>query len=353
MKYNTHMKKILDIHGVDTELYQHFLKDFLPDQIIDVHTHVYLKDHLLVDASTDVRLARWPERVAQDNSYEDLKETNRLMFPDKRVQSVIFAYPMNLKDIDSANKYIATCCEVNDDCFGLLLSKPEWDDDFFEQQLVEGKFKGAKVYLNFAPPHIAKNDICIFDFLPHHQLAILNRHRSIVMLHIPRETRLKDPDNLSQIIEIEKKYPGVKLIIAHVGRAYCKEDIGNAFEVLDQTKNVLFDFCANTNQYVFEQLIKAVGPKRILYGSDLPITRMRMKRVCEEGNYINIIAKGSYGDVSDDSHMREIAGEESAQLSFFLYEEILAFMRAAKSTSLTDADIEDIFLHNARRILEI
>lgn len=38
------------------------------------------------------------------------------------------------------------------------------------------------------------------------------------MLHIPRDGRLKDPVNLAQMMEIEEKYPKVKLIIAHVGR---------------------------------------------------------------------------------------------------------------------------------------
>lgn len=344
------MKNLIDIKEVDINFYESFLKDFLPNQIIDVHTHVFLREHR--ERTKDSRLVQWASRVAQDNPYEDLHETYRLMFPGKRVMPVIFASPSNLKDIHLANEYVRNCCEKDLDCFGLFLSKPEWEADFFEKKIIEGKYKGAKVYLNFAPSSIAKNNICIFDFLPHHQLCILNKHQMIVMLHIPRDNRLKDPVNLQQIIEIEKKYPDIKLIIAHVGRAYCKEDVGNAFEVLEETKNVLFDFSANTNQWVFEQLIKAVGPKRILFGSDLPITRMRMKRICENGNYINVVPKGLYGDVSGDIHMREVEGAESELLTFFLYEEIDAFRKAAKSTKLKDADIEDIFFYNAKRILD-
>jgi predicted TIM-barrel fold metal-dependent hydrolase len=345
------MKNIFNVTNVDKHYYQNVLKEFLPEQIIDVHTHVFLKEHHWDENSNDSRLARWPERVAQDNPYVDHQETYNLIFPGKKVMSVIFANPMNLKNIDDANKYIENCCESNSDCFGLLLTKPEWSESFVEEKLVKGKFKGIKVYLNFAPSFIAKNDICIFDFLPHHQLEVLNKYGLIVMLHIPRDNRLKDPVNLAQIIEIEKNYPDIKLIIAHVGRAYCKEDVGNAFEVLKKTKNVLFDFSANTNEYVFEQLIKAIGPERILFGSDMPITRMRMKRVCENGNYINIIPKGLYGDISDDSHMREVEGGESEQLTLFIYEEIMAFQKAAKSTHLTNEDIEDVFFNNARRIL--
>lgn len=347
------MKKVIEIKNVDINLYHSIINNFLPEDIIDIHTHVFIKEHHLINQENNARLARWPERVAEENPIEDLIETYQLMFPGKKVSPLIFAYPMNLRFIDMANKYIENSCRNNSQCYGLLLTKPEWDEFFLEEQLVSGGFYGTKVYLNFAPVGIPKNEISIFDFLPHHQLTLLNKRGMIVMLHIPRDNRLKDPVNLMQIIEIEKRYPDIKLIIAHVGRAYCTEDIGNAFDVLSETNNVLFDFSANTNQSVFEHLIKSVGAKRILFGSDLPITRMRMKRICESGTYINIIPKGLYGDVSDDKHMREVEGEEAGQLSFFLFEEIMAFQKAAVTTHLKDIDIEDVFFNNARRILSI
>ncbi|MCL5999697.1 MAG: amidohydrolase, partial [Chloroflexi bacterium] len=140
--------------------------------------------------------------------------------------------------------------------------------------------------------------------------------------------------------------------IAHVGRAYCPEDVGNAFEVLAETKRMFFDFSANTNAEVFEQLIRAVGPGRILFGSDMPILRMRMRRVCENGTYVNLVPRGLYGDVSGDKNMREVEGAEAEQLTFFMYEELAAFRRAAEATGLQRRDIEDIFYNNAARMLK-
>lgn len=345
------MKGLLEINQVDIVFYRDYLEDFLPDKIVDIHTHVYFKNHLVQNKKADKRLADWPKRVATENPVEDLFETYHLMFPGKTVIPLMFPYPMDLKDIKAANKYILDCIE-EEKTYGLILAQPEWSMEVFEEELMKGDYKGAKVYLNFAPSNIPKNEICIFDFLPHHQLSVLNRYGMIIMLHIPRDNRIKDPVNLEQIIEIERKYPDVKLIIAHVGRAYCREDIGNAFSVLAETKNVLFDFSANTNQWVFEQLIKAVGPKRILFGSDLPIVRMRMKRICEGGKYVNIVPKGLYGDVSADSHMRETEGTEAEKLTFFLYEEIEAFRQAAINTKLSREDIQDIFFNNAMQILK-
>ena len=221
-----------------------------------------------------------------------------------------------------------------------------------ERRVREGGFLGIKVYLNLAPAYLPRQEIRIFDFLPPHQLELIHEKRWIVMLHIPRDARLRDPVNLAQILEIERKYPGVRLILAHVGRAYCNEDVGNAFEVLKETERLAVDFSANTNAWVFEQLIRALGPKRVLFGSDLPILRMRMRRICEKGTYINLVPKGLYGDVSADPNMREVAGEEADRLTLFMYEEILAFRQAAENAGLSKSDLEDVFYNNSSALIE-
>jgi predicted TIM-barrel fold metal-dependent hydrolase len=251
------------------------------------------------------------------------------MFPGKKVIPLVFGQPSIEYDVEELNEYVFDC--ANRYKFpSLALTIPEWSQGKFESQIINGNFLGCKVYLNFAKPYIPQSEIRIFDFLPPHQLEVLNKHSWVAMLHIPRNGRLKDPVNLAQMLEIEKNYPNIKLIIAHVGRAYCPENIGNAFEVLAETNNMMFDICANSNQYVFEQLIKAVGPKRILFGSDMPILRMRCRRICEKGNYVNLVPRGLYGDVSGDSHMRELDGDEAEKLTFFMYEEINAFRLAAE-----------------------
>jgi predicted TIM-barrel fold metal-dependent hydrolase len=173
------------------------------------------------------------------------------------------------------------------------------------------------------------------------------------MLHIPRDGRLRDPVNLAQMLEIERNWPGVRLIIAHVGRAYCDEDMGNAFAVLSETRNMVFDFSANTNDRVFEAALRAFRSERCLFGSDMPITRMRMRRVCENGRYVNIVPRGLYGDVTGDSHMREADPPESDALTYFLYEEIFAIKRAAERIGLGRDNVERIFFKNAKRILGI
>jgi predicted TIM-barrel fold metal-dependent hydrolase len=343
------MSQLFEINTVDQRFYEDRLQAFLPDQIIDVHTHVWRK--AFRRAASTGRAVTWPLRVTEEHRVEDLLTTYKRLFPGKSVRAMIFSFlESHDDDFAAANAYISTCAKEHD-LPALVFASPQWSAERLEQEIVQGGFLGAKVYLTLADPAIPATEITIYDFLPRHQLEVLDHHGWIVLLHIPRTARLRDPVNLSQMLEIERTYPKIQLIIAHVGRAYCPEDVGNAFDVLAQTERMMFDFSANTNAQVFEQLIRTVGPRRILFGSDLPITRMRMRRICEKGTYINLVPRGLYGDVSEDSHMREVDGPEAENMSLFLYEQIEAFRKAAEHTALTHRDIEDVFYYNAARMI--
>jgi predicted TIM-barrel fold metal-dependent hydrolase len=174
---------------------------------------------------------------------------------------------------------------------------------------------------------------------------------AIVMLHIPRSGRLKDPVNLAQIAEIKREFPNVRLIVAHIGRAYVKEDIGNAFDLLDQFPDLLYDFTANCSENVITEVLRHAGPKHVMFGTDMPILRMRCRRIEENGTYINLIPPGLYGDPEQDPHLREVSAQEAEKITFFAYEELLALKRAAETLNLSKADIEDILCNNAENLI--
>jgi predicted TIM-barrel fold metal-dependent hydrolase len=345
------MSSLFEVKRVDREFYEQRLQSFLPRNIIDVHAHVWRDEFQSKQKPANPRAVTWPERVALDNSGEDLVETYSLLFPGKRVLPLIFGFALSSgDDIHAGNRYVGEWCRKYR-APALLFADPQWGEIEFEERIASGNFLGAKVYMTRSDPRIAEKDIQIYDFLPHHQLKVLDRRGGILMLHIPRPGRLRDPLNLSQIIEIERQYPSVKMIIAHVGRAYCPEDIGDAFEVLGETRKVAFDISANTCAATFEQAIRAVGSKRLLFGSDLPITRMRMQRICEHGTYVNLIPRGLYGDVAGDPHLRELDGRDADLSTFFLYEELEAFRQATVRTGLGEEDIGAVFHGNAAKML--
>ncbi|HEY3376131.1 MAG TPA: amidohydrolase family protein [Armatimonadota bacterium] len=346
------MGNLVAITDVDRRIYTERLRDWLPDELVDIHTHVWRASDYQpgVPARGQERSVTWPARVAKDNPIEDLQETYRLMLPGKKVTPLIFANIPQPDNLERINAYVADCSR-RANVPALIFSDPSWSASELEERTLTGRFLGAKSYLSLAPPAIPAKDISIFDFFPREQLAVHDRHGWLVMLHLPRDGRLKDPLNLAQLQEIERDFPNLQLIVAHVGRAYCHEDVGEAFHVLAGTERMCFDISANTNDWVFEQLLRGVGPRRVLFGTDLPILRMRMKRITRDDRYIIVVPKGLYGDVSGDKNMAEVEGMEAKKLTFFLYEELDAFRRAAARVGLTANDVADVFRHNALRLL--
>lgn len=344
---------LFPVRPYDRKFYQENLSDFLPDTFIDCHTHIWLDAHNHYGKKLVGRSCAWPDMVAKDNSIEDLLETNRLLFPGKTVLPVLYGEPMATIDLKKNNAYVAQ--SAKDHGFAALyLSHPDQPASVVEREVLANPcFKGLKVYLQFAPSYIPDNEIRIYDFLPHAHLALADRYGWVVQLHIARPKRLADPVNYVQLMEIEEKYPHVKLIVAHLGRAYADEDVGNALEYLKHSKHMMWDFTANTNDHVMEQVLTTFGSERMMYGSDFPIFRMKARRTVEHGFYINEIPAGSLGDISSDPHMREVDGQAAERITFFIYEEILACKRACQRLGLSRADVKRIFFENAARLFGI
>lgn len=327
----------------DVKVYEEELREFLPKHIVDAHTHVYTVDAKKPEKGP----VYWPSRVAEDNSIEDIVQTYKDLFPDKKVVPVIFGMPDNY--LDKANAY---CSEKSKE-YGypaLFLNHYNDSPEFVEEQVIKGGFQGLKPYLDNCRAGVSGKDAGIFDFLPHEHLKIADKYGWKVILHISKPNRLKDPQNIRDLMEIEQKYPNVKLIVAHIGRAYAPEDLGDAFETLKHTKNMMFDFCANTLPLATETAINAVGTKRVIYGTDLPIAKMRMYRISEGGYYINVVPRGIYGDLTNAEHMRE---SDEKNITNFTYEIIRGFKKTAEKLSLSKKDVEDVMCNNAANLFNI
>ena len=330
------------LERIDLPFYRRYLQDFLPEQIIDAHTHVGRMTH--VDR-TIAPPAFWADRICAAMPVESLAKIHATIFPGKTVRPLSFAFPRRNVHLDEANAYTGEMARQRG-AWSLLVTKPSWSAEDVRKRVESGGQRGLKPYF-YLVDNVPATQVTIFDCLPHHHLHLANQYGWLVMLHVPRAGRIADPSNIEQIREISASYPRVKLIIAHVGRAYCPRYAIEGLTALRQCTNLYYDISANCNQAVFEMLIHEVGPRRILFGSDLPIVLLRMRRACEGDNYVNYVRRTRWLDAQT---RRDPANEDS--FTFLVYEEIAAFRRAVEAAGLHRDDIEDVFCRNALRLLD-
>jgi len=346
---------LLDVRPFDREFYETELKPWLPERIIDCHTHIWKKEHLL-DNGKRSRSVSWPSLVAAENPIEDLIETGVELFPGIDVTNVVYGKVSVNADLPRVNEYVAASAEKYGFPALYVVHPKQTADEVEREVLAHPCFRGLKVYLSYAPEYIPDAEIRIFDFLTHEHLALADRHGWVVQLHIPRAKRLADPVNYHQIREIEEKYPNLQLIVAHLGRAYSDCDVGDALDYLAPLEKTVWDFTANTNQNVMERVLDRFGPDRFIYGSDFPIFRMKARRYTENNTYINEIPKGSLGSpetVARDSHMREVGGPEADRITFFIYEEMASAIRALRKFGFGKKEIAAAFFGTSARIFGV
>jgi len=288
--------------------------------------------------------AFWADRMCAAFCAEALLRVYRKLLPGREVRPVFFAFPRRNVRLDEANAYASQMARQLGG-WSLLVTRPSWTPVEVVRRVQSGGHVGLKPY-PYLVEGMPADQATIFDCLPHEHLDLANRHGWIVMLHIPRAERLADPTNIAQIREICATYPRLKLVIAHVGRAYCLRYASEGLPALRTCRDLYYDISGNCNGEVFSLLLRHVAPQRILFGSDLPLVALRLRRTCEGDTYINYVRKTRFVD----EHTRRDPEHEDT-FTFFLYESIAAFRRAAKAARLSRNDIEDVFYNNARCLL--
>ena len=97
-------------------------------------------------------------------------------------------------------------------------------------------------------------------------------------------------------------------------------------------------------------LFSNIGTERIMFGSDMPFTGMRMYRIDDGGHYVNMVPRGLYPGADSDPHMRET---DKPDITTFMYEELLAFRRASEKMDFSRDDIERLMYKNASDLFGI
>ncbi|MHB8277686.1 MAG: amidohydrolase family protein [Candidatus Humimicrobiaceae bacterium] len=345
------MKYLLkDFTEKDLSMFNQEFNDFLPENLIDSHVHLWKKDFLKEEISKDrekVNPFVDPD-IVDGFTFGDFKKIAERFFPGKKYSGLFFSLPVREIDLGKANKYISDIC-VENNCHGLYIPEPDLrkiPDNFFGD-----RFVGFKPYPDLigydAPEDFSKLniDVSIFDFVSKNVFEFSEEYGLILLLHIPRKDRLNDKRNIEEIRTIGKKYPNIKIVLAHAGRSYCYSDIKDSIEYLKNIKNLYVDTAMINTFSVNKILIEELGSERILYGSDLALAALKGKNIDINNNHYFVTSSPRPWSLSSSEMNLD-------NFTYFIYEIIRAIKIAAESLNLSKEDIENVFYLNAKRLIE-
>jgi len=291
-------------YSEDKELFEKYIKKYIPDKVIDFHVHLWRKKHINESAYSINNTGKSFLTTSEISgfAYQDFVFTTKTIFPQIDYTGVFFGNVFKEVNISEVNEMIREDI-INKGLPGLFIPTANDDYNSLKKILKNGKYFGLKPYPDLAigKDYSNQNSVSISDFLTEDHLKIANEMGLIILLHIPKTKRLNDKDNLRDIKDISISYPKTKLILAHAGRSYCAADLINSIKIISKLKNVYMDTAMITNWKVIELLLNNLGTERILYGSDLPVAGHRGKNICINGKHYFVTPFKSYWSISNEN----------------------------------------------------
>ncbi len=314
------------------------LNDFLPAKIFDAHVHISPPDGFQPVAPFDccgVPITSY--------TYEELSADLECAFPGRQTGALCFGFPFLKLNTQRNNAYVGGSADFKR-FFPLRLLDPHHDTpDLVNADIDRYGFLGLKPYPDYArPDDIAHAEIP--EMLPDWAMAIAHERRLLVMLHIPRSGRLEDPLNRRQIHELCTRWPGAKIILAHVGRAYYLRGITGLLDELRGFPNLYFDLAMVQHWEVMAYLFRQVPLERVLFGSDIPFALAQGKAVEINHQYTYVTPRPWPLALCDENR--------KLRFTSFLNEELRAIKRAAESAKLSRTEVAALFHDNARALVD-
>ncbi len=320
----------------DRELFEHKLADFVPDDVFDVHAHLYDLRHLAPEAS-EAEFAG-PAAVTLDV----LRGCMQRWMGDRAAQDgLYFPFPMRHVDPWAANEFLAAALRDRSGSRALMLVRPADQPDDVVRQLDEHQFAGFKVYHVYA----ARPDTFQAEqgeFLPEWLWELADARELVIMMHMVLPRALADARNQTYIREHCLRYPGAQLILAHAARGFCAGHTVEGITALRGLSNVHFDTSAVCEPTAFEAILKACGPSRLMYGSDFPVSELRGKSLSVGDGFFWLY-----------EHNAEWQSWPHAAPQLVGLESLLALRQACQSVGLVARDVEQVFAGNARQLLKL
>jgi hypothetical protein len=346
----TPLYHVWDYSDVDRAFWAEHFEDWLPQRIIDAHTHITDPRLRRAPITEAMRRQYWVNEVFEPITFSEADRCHATVFPGRELRCVAFGVPDLDFDLEAQNRYVREGCLARQ-WQSLAVVRPQWSAAQLASELAKPGVIGIKPYYALIAANRQTRDAHleagIFEFLPHHLLEVAHERHAWVTLHVPKAARLGHPDNLREIAELRRRYPNVALVIAHLGRCYTEAHARAGLPPLAEDPGIYVDTSAVLNPASHRVALECLGPERVLYGTDNPILYMRGHRQYRERAYVNRTNYPFYFNQEREPP------EVEARYTLYMYEDLRALRQACADLGLSEPRHRAAIFHdNAARLIQ-
>ncbi|MBN2294028.1 MAG: amidohydrolase family protein [Pirellulales bacterium] len=320
-----------EVRGEDRDFYDRELDSFVPERVFDAHAHFYQRKHsLIIDPGM-------PDAVG----FPECGPLFDALHPGRNVAG-LFIPIAKIGHFRQANQWIADQIAGNDLCRGLFFVHPEDDPEWVREEVRRLGLHGLKCYHTCAARQPTwESDIP--DYLPENLVKVADEEGWVITLHMVKSRAAADESNQHWIRYFCENYPNMKLILAHSARGFQPGHNIEGLPKLVGLDNLYFDTSANCEPLAHQVILRYFGHKRLLYGSDSPVSHMRGRSAAAVDSFIWLYPNTATWKTTYANIEPVLVG----------LEHLRSLKWACWSERLDDSAVEDIFWNNAAALFEV
>jgi len=307
----------------------------LPERVFDIHAHIY-KIELLGEQSD--LYTKGPKEASVEVWRENV---GRIIGIDRLADGLFIPPPPSAAEyIEAANQYVLSQLALYPDSKGLVLIAPKMRKELVEEYISNPQIAGFKPFSTFAD-YSPVSQAPLSSYMPEWAWEIANGKEYMILAHLVRNKALSDPENYLEIKNKCGKYPRAKLLLDHAARGFHAPNTQEGVKHISGLENVWFDMSCICEPTPFIAILKEFGTKRLVWGSDFPLSQQRGRAITVGDGFIWV----------DPSNYDWSSYAEQCMPTLLGVESLRAIKDAFEICDVGEDEAEDIFFNNAMYLI--
>lgn len=314
----------------DNTFFARELASFVPDKVFDAHAHLWHPEFY-----QEVGLPHIPRMAG----YSEFCSFFKALCPGREIAALFIPHFYLPGREGQGSEWLADQVHSNSHCRGEVFIHPNDNPESIKEQVCRLGLDGFKCYHTYASTKPTwQADMP--EYLPEDFVRLADSQGWVITLHLVKSRAVADPSNIHWIRYYCKKYPSMKLILAHSARGFQPQHNLEGLPQLRGLDNLYFDASANCEPIAHQAVVRILGHKKLLYGSDFPIALERGRSVAVADSFLWLYKSSP---VWQEKHA-------CIKPVLVALEHLRSLKWACWSERLSDTQVEDIFWNNAVRL---